>query len=92
MPFSVVTSKKAQQDFLNIQARHADILTGMITQKTKVDAYNQQKAVEKQNQQIMQNEMQKEQMAQGTIRDKNAMDYSLGNRELDIKKMQTTQT
>lgn len=86
MPYATITSKKAQQDFLNIKARHADILTGMINQKANVDIYNQQKEAERQNQEIMQREMQKEQMANTTTMTKNTMDYNLGNKELDIKR------
>lgn len=88
MPFSVVTSKKAQQDLLNIKARHSDILTGIINQKVVVDAVNQQKAAEKQNQDIMQNELKKEQMAQNTATQKNTLDYSLQSAELDIRRTQ----
>lgn len=86
MPFSVVTSKKAQQDLLNIKARHSDILTGMINQKVMVDAHNQQKAAEKQNQDIMQREMQQAQMANDTTVQKNTMDFQTKQQELDIKK------
>ena len=91
MPFSVITSAKAKQDLLNIKARHAEILTGMINQRVMTEAHNQQKAAEKQNQQIMQNEMQKEQMAANGVTQKNTLDYDLKNKELDIKKMQVAQ-
>jgi len=86
MPISVITSKKAQGDFMKIKARHADILTAMTNQKLKVDAYNQQKAAEKQNEQIMQNEMKKEQMTQSTATQKNSLDFQTKNAELDIRK------
>lgn len=35
---AVVTSDKAQQDYNKIQAQHADIVSGIANQKTKVDA------------------------------------------------------
>lgn len=95
MPFSVVTSKKAQQDFLNIQARHSDILTGMINQKVKIDAFNQQrdqqKAAEMQNKQIMDNEMQKEKMTANSTDMKTALDFQTKTAEIDVKRAALSQ-
>ncbi len=95
MPFSVITSKKAQQDYLNIKSRHADILTGMTNQKMRVDQYNQQKDQQKmamdQNQATMQAEMDKEKMAQGTIQQKNTMDFQQKQQELELKKIALSQ-
>lgn len=87
---SVITSKKAAQDLLNIKARHADIITGMTNQKIKVDQYNQQKqeqkAAEMQNKKIMDNEMKQAAMTNKTMADKNAMDFHTKNAELDIQR------
>ena len=88
---AVITSSRAKTDLANIKARHAGIIEGMTNQKMRVDAYNQQKEVERQNQLTMQNEMAKEQMAQKTIQDKNTMDFHQKQQELELKKIALSQ-
>lgn len=96
MPFSVITSGKAKEDYLNIKNSHADILMGMANQKVRVDQLNQARdqarQTEEQNLRVMQNELKKQEMVTGVTREKNVMDYNLKNAELDIKRAALAQT
>lgn len=86
MPIAVVTSKPAQKDLEKIKTAHADLVTGMMNQKMRMDAYNQQKAVETTNQNVMQNELEKERMTAQSAAEKNAMDFQIKQSELEIKR------
>ncbi len=83
---SVITSKPAQKDLLKIKAQHDDIVRGMADQSIKVENYRQQKAAERQSKMTMENEMKKEQMVQNTAAQKNNMDFTSKQAELDIKR------
>ncbi len=86
MKISVITSGAAQKDLLRIKAIHSDIVTGMANQQIKSDNYRQQKAVEMQNRTTMENEMKKEQMIANTAAQKNALDFSMKQSELDVRR------
>lgn len=92
---AVVTSKKAKKDYGNIKAKHADILMGMSNQKMRVDAEMAQKTAmktaETQNQNAMQHDMQKTQMTNDTTNQKNTMDFSIRQQELELKRIALAQ-
>lgn len=83
---SVITSKAAQKDLLNIQSIHSDLVRGLANQKVRVDAFNQNKAAELVAQNSMKMEMEKEKMVSDTTAQKNAMDFAQKQAELDIKR------
>lgn len=92
---AVVTSKKAKKDYGDIKAKHSDIVTGMANQKQRVDAEMAQRTAmtiaESQNQQSMQHDMQKTQMTNDTTNQKNTMDYSVKQQELELKRIALAQ-
>lgn len=53
----VLTSKQATDHLNKIKVEHSDLLTGIQNQAMKVEAYNQQKALERQNQDQMNKEL-----------------------------------
>lgn len=83
---AVVTSRQARKDLDNIRAKHSLLLEGMATHAVRMDAQNQQKAVEMQNQQAMKAEMDKSKMVADTTASKNTSDFALKQQELDIKR------
>lgn len=90
---AVITSRAAQKHHDTIVSHHSDLLQGMAVQADKVAMYNQQRAVEKQNEQVMQNEVKKEEMVQKTAQgkdmfqaQKDAMTFAQKQAELDIKR------
>lgn len=93
---SVITSRVAQNQFLDIKSQHADLVTGIGNQKARVDSLmqqrDQQKAMEMQNKQTMETEIQKEKMTADTSAQKNAMDFALKQSELDIKRAALMET
>lgn len=86
MFYPVITSKVAQKDFEKIKSTHANILEGMANQSMKVSAYTQQKATEMAAQNSMNMEMEKAKMVADTAAQKNAMDFSIKQSEVDIKR------
>lgn len=83
---SVITSKPAERDLLNIQTEHGNLVDGLAAQALKVNNYRQQKAAEIQNENAIRSEMEKERMVANTADKKNDMDFQLKNAELDIKR------
>lgn len=83
---AVLTSKPAQKDLEKIKASHELITKGIADQTTKVNARNQQKQAELANKNSMKMEMDKEKMVADTTTQKNAMDFSIKQSELDIKR------
>jgi hypothetical protein len=88
---SVITSKAAMADMNKIKSAHANILEGMASQQMKMVAYNQQKNAELQAKQTMQMQMDKEKTIANTQAQKDAMDFSAKQAELDIKRAALTQ-
>lgn len=76
----------AQKDLDKIKGIHNNLLDGMALQSQKVQTLNNQKAAEMQNQQTMENDMEKEKMAANTQSKKNEMDFALKQGELDVKR------
>ena len=63
---AVMTSKMAQTHMNDVKAQHNDLLTAMAMQKDRVQAFQQQKQVEQQNQQVMAHEMAQAKMVADT--------------------------
>lgn len=83
---AVITSKAAQKDFLNIQAKHLDIVQGLTNQSVRVAAVAQQKQAELAAQNAMNAEMEKERIAANTESQKTALDFAQRQGELDVKR------
>ncbi len=93
---SVITSKAASNDLAKIKVAHANIVDGMTNQKMRVDQFNQQRdqqrAADMQNQQTMQNELQKSKMTANSADMKTALDFQSKQADQEIQRAQNTTT
>lgn len=88
--YPVITSKAAQNDLNKIKGIHADLLTGMANQATKVANFQQNKQAEVANRQIVNSQIEAEKMTANTQAQKSALDFAQKQSEIDIKRAQMT--
>lgn len=81
-----ITSRKAEEDFADITAKHSDLLQGMAVQSMKVANYNAQKAAQIANEQAIKGEMEKERLVADTAQKKDALAAQQKSEELSIKR------
>lgn len=86
----VVTSRAADQNIENIRSQHADILDGLTNQSAKVQAFNQQKQVQAQQDAQMKAQAKTDQMKIDAQSRKDSMEMEQKNRELELKRMALT--
>lgn len=83
---AVITSRKAERDYADIQAKHREMMNNMQLQSQKVEMFNAQKAAELQAQNSMQAEIQKEKMVADTTAKKDALQFQQKQSEIDVKR------
>lgn len=83
---AVVTSDAATQDYAKIQATHADILNGMTAQSARVNVYNQQKQLERQNKEVVDASAARERETLQSEQQKDQMAFQQKSQELEIKR------
>lgn len=83
----IVTSKAAQEHFLDVKSQHANILQGIQDQQVKVQAYNQQKQIEQEQQLQAKNQSDTERMKIQAQSTKDQMDNELKNKDLELKRL-----
>lgn len=83
---TVVTSKAASDDLENIQTRHAEIQADLIAHRDLMAAKNLEKQAQRESQDAMKADMEKEKMMATTQANKDAQDFHLRKSELDIKR------
>lgn len=87
---AVISARKADEHYLKMQSEHSDMLLSMQIQQMRVQALNQQKDVQKQNdkqnQDTMQFEREKDTNATSVSQQKNALDFQNKQDELSIKR------
>ena len=79
MDYSVITSRRAQNELNKIKSEHADLLTTMGEQKDRVQMFNQQKSMEQQQKAQADQQMMQEQQ-------KTQQETALKTQELQLKK------
>lgn len=72
---TVITSKRAKQDIVDIRAKHGDILRGMEDQKQRVALYNQQKMEEAKQRQAIQMEQNRQSQEMQAKNDQTRMSH-----------------
>lgn len=87
---AVITSKTAQKEIDTIRSNHTELVAGLATHTTRLATMQQQnqqqKATEMQSKQTMDHEIKKQQMVSDSAAQKNAMDFSIKQSEIDIKR------
>lgn len=89
---AVITSRAARKDLNRIKSEHSLILEGFANHNVRMEALSQQKAAEQQALGTAKMEMDKSKMVADTATQKNSMDFSLKQQELDIKRAALSST
>lgn len=83
---AVLTSRKASEDLDKIRGHHEQLVMGMADHNMRVEAMNQQKQAELQNENSMKMEMEKERMVADTAQKKDALTFQMKQAEIDVKR------
>ncbi len=86
----VITSKAAQDDFLNIKSHHDDLLRSYSEHSMRVQQYNADKAAKMASDNAVKGEMDKAKMTANTETQKMALDHQTRMAEIDLKRSALT--
>lgn len=87
----IINAKPAQRHLDMVRGQHTSILNDMQNHALKVQMYNQNKLIEKQNQQMKDDELQKEFRTTQATQQKESADRDLKLKEVELKRMALTQ-
>lgn len=83
---TIINSKKAKEHYEATKVKHADILTGLQNHSLRIQDYNNQKSIQKQNEDLKQAEVDKEFRAQQAVTQKESADRSIKEQEIALKR------
>lgn len=86
----ILNSKAAEDHLAMIKAQHPDMLTAISQQSARVQAYNQQKEMEKKEQQVNDAENDRQFREQQDKTQQASLDRDLKSKELEVKRMALT--
>jgi len=81
----VISAKPAEKHLETIKAFHNDMITGMKNQSLKVNAYNQQKDLERRDQAMRDEEMQMKMLERADNNQRASDEMAMKTKELSIK-------